>query len=88
MPDLHTPAIAVHGLAKRERDGRRRSLAAESANLRSRRWQVEAAVLKLHSRRVTCLEFHPHHDHLVLSGDKKGQIAIWCAHIFPPAAAA
>jgi len=22
-------------------------------------WQVEAAVLKLHSRRCTCLEFHP-----------------------------
>ena len=22
-------------------------------------WQVDAAVLKLHSRRCTCLEFHP-----------------------------
>ena len=38
------------------------------------RWHVDAAVLKLHSRRCTCLEFHPHKDHLVLSGDKKGQV--------------
>ena len=36
-------------------------------------WQVDAAVLKLHSRRVTSLEFHPSKDNLVLSGDKKGQ---------------
>ncbi len=40
-------------------------------------WAVDAAVLKLHARRVTCLEFHPLHDGLVLSGDKSGQIAIW-----------
>ena len=38
------------------------------------RWQVDAAVLKLHSRRCTCLEFHPFKDNLVLSGDKKGQV--------------
>ena len=37
-------------------------------------WQVDAAVLKLHSRRVTCLEFHPTRDNLVLSGDKHGQV--------------
>ncbi len=36
-------------------------------------WQVDAAVLKLHSRRCTSLEFHPSKDNLVLSGDKKGQ---------------
>jgi hypothetical protein len=40
-------------------------------------WAVDAAVLKLHARRVTCLEFHPLRDGLVLSGDKSGQIAIW-----------
>ena len=40
-------------------------------------WQVDAAVLRLHSRRVTCLEFHPTKDNLVLSGDKKGQVAVW-----------
>ena len=27
--------------------------------LTSKEWQVDAAVLKLHSRRCTCLEFHP-----------------------------
>lgn len=39
-------------------------------------WQVDAAVLRLHSRRCTCLEFHPLRDHLVLSGDKKGQVGL------------
>lgn len=34
-------------------------------------------MLKLHSRRVTCVEFHPSHNSLVLSGDKKGQVAVW-----------
>jgi DNA damage-binding protein 2 len=38
---------------------------------------VDAAVLKLHARRTTCLEFHPHRDNIVLSGDKSGQIAVW-----------
>ena len=40
-------------------------------------WQVDTAVLRLHSRRCTCLEFHPTQDNIVLSGDKKGQVAIW-----------
>ena len=40
-------------------------------------WQVDTAVLRLHSRRCTCLEFHPTRDTIVLSGDKKGQVAIW-----------
>lgn len=41
------------------------------------RWQVEAAVLKLLTRRCTCLEFHPSRDNIVLAGDKKGMIAVW-----------
>ena len=47
------------------------------------RWHVDAAVLKLHSRRCTCLEFHPTKDNLVLSGDKKGQVGLhagWRIH--------
>ena len=36
--------------------------------LEAKRWQVDAAVLRLHSRRCTCLEFHPLKDNLVLSG--------------------
>lgn len=40
-------------------------------------WLVDAAVLKLHSRRCTCLEFHPTKDNIIVSGDKKGQVAIW-----------
>ena len=45
--------------------------------LAEQRWQVEAAVLKLLSRRCTCLEFHPTRDNIVLAGDKKGMIAVW-----------
>lgn len=41
------------------------------------RWHVDAAVLKLHNRRTTCLEFHPTIDNIVFSGDKRGQIATW-----------
>lgn len=41
------------------------------------RWNLDAAVLKLHARRVTCLEFHPVMDSVVFSGDKHGQIAVW-----------
>ncbi|KAL4435880.1 hypothetical protein ABPG77_000642 [Micractinium sp. CCAP 211/92] len=63
----------LSALRQRERGGRPPPPQAPSAS----RWQVDAAVLKLHSRRTTCLEFHPTLDHLVLSGDKKGQIAVW-----------
>ena len=52
------------------------------------RWQVDAAVLKLHSRRCTCLEFHPFKDNLVLSGDKKGQASISDLHAGSPQVAA
>lgn len=68
---------ALSGLLKRERDGRRRSLPAEHQHYRRQRWQIDAAVLKLHSRRVTCIEFHPTHDHLVVTADKKGEIGVW-----------
>jgi DNA damage-binding protein 2 len=34
-------------------------------------------VLKLHSRRVTALEFHPARSSLLVSGDKRGQLALW-----------
>jgi len=40
-------------------------------------WQLESAILKLHSRRSTCLEFHPVHNSIVFSGDKRGGIAVW-----------
>ena len=45
--------------------------------LPEQRWQVEAAVLKLLTRRCTCLEFHPTRDNIVLAGDKKGMVAVW-----------
>ncbi|GLJ21497.1 hypothetical protein SUGI_0397090 [Cryptomeria japonica] len=38
--------------------------------------QVDCAI-KLHSRRVTCLEFHPTKNNILISGDKKGEIGIW-----------
>ncbi|KAG4167899.1 hypothetical protein ERO13_A13G224600v2 [Gossypium hirsutum] len=39
--------------------------------------QVDCAVIRYHSRRVTCLEFHPTNNHILLSGDKKGQLGVW-----------
>lgn len=41
------------------------------------RWRVDAAVLRLHAKRVTCLEFHPLNNSIVLSGSKGGGIAVW-----------
>ncbi|CAM6103070.1 unnamed protein product [Calypogeia fissa] len=38
---------------------------------------LDAALIHLHSRRVTHVEFHPTRDNIVISGDKKGQIGIW-----------
>ncbi|KAF3777410.1 DAMAGED DNA-BINDING 2 protein [Nymphaea thermarum] len=39
--------------------------------------QVDCAIIRLHSRRVTCLEFHPTNNKILLSADKKGQLGIW-----------
>ncbi|KAH0458059.1 hypothetical protein IEQ34_013374 [Dendrobium chrysotoxum] len=39
--------------------------------------KLDRGVVKLHSRRVTSLEFHPTMNSVLLSGDKKGQIGIW-----------
>eukprot|EP00891_Asterochloris_glomerata_P004616 jgi/Astpho2/4616/Aster-00190 len=60
-------------LLERESNGRVQEVPVQSGV----RWQVDAAVLRLHARRVTTLEFHPTLDHIVLSGDKKGQVAVW-----------
>ncbi|KAL3157624.1 hypothetical protein ABBQ32_012072 [Trebouxia sp. C0010 RCD-2024] len=58
----------------------RRELSGSSSRIpvqAATQWQVDTAVLRLHSRRCTCLEFHPSRDNIVLSGDKKGQVAVW-----------
>ncbi|XP_043725212.1 protein DAMAGED DNA-BINDING 2 isoform X2 [Telopea speciosissima] len=39
--------------------------------------QVDCAVIRYHSRRITCLEFHPTNNNILLSGDKKGQLGVW-----------
>ncbi|KAM0004642.1 putative transcription factor WD40-like family [Helianthus debilis subsp. tardiflorus] len=39
--------------------------------------EVNCAVIRYHSRRVTCLEFHPTNNNVLLSGDKKGQLGVW-----------
>lgn len=39
--------------------------------------EVQCAVIRYHSRRVTCLEFHPTNNNILLSGDKKGQLGVW-----------
>lgn len=76
--DVKKGSLLTH-LRSREREGR----AAGSHSIAPRqaasagRWHVDAAVLKLHARRTTCLEFHPTRENIVLSGDKSGQIAVW-----------
>lgn len=42
--------------------------------------EVTCGVSKYHSRRVTCLEFHPTSNNILLSGDKKGQLGVWDFH--------
>ncbi|XP_057772470.1 protein DAMAGED DNA-BINDING 2 [Salvia miltiorrhiza] len=39
--------------------------------------KVNCAVIRYHSRRVTCLEFHPSKNNVLISGDKKGQLGVW-----------
>ncbi|PWZ11548.1 DNA damage-binding protein 2 [Zea mays] len=39
--------------------------------------QLEHGNIKFHQRRVTCLEFHPTKNSVLLSGDKKGLLGIW-----------
>lgn len=39
--------------------------------------QVHCAAIRYHSRRITCLEFHPTNNNILLSGDKKGQLGVW-----------
>ncbi|KAG6482286.1 DNA damage-binding protein 2-like [Zingiber officinale] len=39
--------------------------------------QVDCGLIRFHSRRITCLEFHPTRNNILLSGDKKGQLGIW-----------
>lgn len=40
-------------------------------------WKIRSACLKLHSRRVTALDFPPGSVNLVCSADKKGLVAVW-----------
>ncbi|KAL5228486.1 hypothetical protein ABZP36_016751 [Zizania latifolia] len=39
--------------------------------------QLECGNIKFFQRRVTCLEFHPTKNNVLLSGDKKGLLGIW-----------
>ncbi|KAK9810883.1 hypothetical protein WJX73_005316 [Symbiochloris irregularis] len=75
-PDQAAPPSNAVGMLASVR-GREQTGRVEPVVQWQRDWQVDAAVLRLHSRRCTCLEFHPTQDKLVLSGDKKGQVAIW-----------
>eukprot|EP00850_Spirogloea_muscicola_P007768 SM000040S14780 [mRNA] locus=s40:198449:202502:- [translate_table: standard] len=38
---------------------------------------ADCALRGVHSRRVTAMEFHPTHDGMLISGDKKGQLVLW-----------
>jgi DNA damage-binding protein 2 len=74
--DVATTSMLV-ALRRRERGGAAAGGGPRAPPPAPGRWLVDAAVLKLHSRRTTCLEFHPTRDNIVLSGDKSGQIAVW-----------
>uniref|UniRef100_A0A0D9UWL2 DNA damage-binding protein 2 n=1 Tax=Leersia perrieri TaxID=77586 RepID=A0A0D9UWL2_9ORYZ len=39
--------------------------------------QLECGNIRFHQRRVTCLEFHPTKNNVLLSGDKKGLLGVW-----------
>ncbi|KAG2438921.1 hypothetical protein HYH02_010716 [Chlamydomonas schloesseri] len=65
----------ARALMQRECEGGRQALAPRRPHVP--RYQVEAAILKIHTRRCCTLEFHPTHDSVVVSGDKKGGIAVW-----------
>lgn len=43
-------------------------------------YHLETGVLGLHSRRTTCLTFLPAYPHVLLSGDKGGQVGVWHVH--------
>eukprot|EP00850_Spirogloea_muscicola_P013707 SM000094S24724 [mRNA] locus=s94:432283:436310:+ [translate_table: standard] len=38
---------------------------------------ADCALRGVHSRLVTAMEFHPTHDGMLISGDKKGQLVLW-----------
>ncbi|KAL3850595.1 hypothetical protein ACJIZ3_012477 [Penstemon smallii] len=38
---------------------------------------LNCGVVRYHSRRITCLEFHPTINNILISGDKKGQFGVW-----------
>jgi len=44
---------------------------------RDRQWCIDSAIIKLFSRRVTCLAFHPYRDDIIVAADKFGKIAVW-----------
>jgi DNA damage-binding protein 2 len=41
------------------------------------RWRVDAAVLRLHSRRLSLLSFHPHFPDRLVGADKSGELSVW-----------
>lgn len=43
--------------------------------------QVSCAVIRYHSRRVTCLEFHPTNNNILLSGDKVSSLYSFCCDL-------
>lgn len=48
-------------------------------------WHIRSACLKLHSRRVTAVDFPPQSLNLVCSACKKGLISVWdFDEVFPP----
>jgi len=38
---------------------------------------LTAAAPKLFAKRLTCMEFHPHNDGILLAGSKHGHLAVW-----------
>lgn len=51
--------------------------AAPSAYDGAHRWRVDTAVLRMHSRRLSLLSFHPHFPDRLVGADKSGELSVW-----------
>ena len=40
-------------------------------------WRVASAVLRLHTRRISVMSFHPSRTDLLICGDKSGELGLW-----------
>ena len=77
VPDARAAKALLPSLRARERGACARSARAPLAPPPCQRLRVDAAILRLHTRRVTAIEFPSGSDGVTVSGDKRGGVATW-----------